>query len=199
MIILLVATLLTVDPRPLATFDPQSAFGATIDVHGDRESARVLTKPNVEAMLSTGFHRISYRLATELGGEAWHWNPSGTWSEPGNQQGYWTSDAGSDVPIDASYGYRLPRRGNTIDQSGNSSYSRIDDGDVATFWKSNPYLEGRPQWLFVDLGEAKAVNTIRILWGEPYAIDFQVQRWRGDDPINNPARGRWIDVQRVRG
>ena len=47
--------------------------------------------------------------------------------------------------------------------------------------------------------EAKAINTIRILWGEPYAVDFQVQRWSGEDPINDPALGRWIDIDRVRG
>ncbi|MGZ7042763.1 MAG: discoidin domain-containing protein, partial [Thermoanaerobaculia bacterium] len=190
---LLAAVLLTVDPKPLARFDPQVSFGAAVDVQQEGASARVFTKDNVAAMLSAGFHRISYRLATELGGEAWHWNPQGTWSDPAREQGYWTSSDRSDVPIVASYGYRLPRRGNTIDQSGNDSYSRIDDGDLSTFWKSNPYLADRPQWLFADLGGPKAVRTIRIAWGDPFAIDFRVQHWSGVDPIDEPADGRWID------
>lgn len=185
---------LTIDPtRVVATFDPRSAFGATIDAHEAGENDAIFTRENVAAMRSAGFHPLSYRLATELCGEAWHWNPRGSWSDPQHQQGYWTSSDELRAPIDASYGYRLPRRGNTLDQARNDSYSRIDDGDPATFWKSNPYLDDRPQWLFVDLGEPRAVASIRIAWGSPFAAVYRVQHWSGDDPINRPDAGRWID------
>jgi hypothetical protein len=186
--------------KVVARFDPRIAFGATIDAHGRGESAAILTKENIAAMLAAGFQPLSYRLATELSGEAWHWNPEGSWSEEARQEGYWTSSDVSGAPIALSYGYRLPRRGNTIDQAHNDGYSRIDDGDEATFWKSNPYLdehftrksnELEPQWLLVDLGAKHAVDAVRVAWGEPFAIAYRIEWWSGDDPINEPAEGDW--------
>ncbi|MEO8036602.1 MAG: discoidin domain-containing protein, partial [Acidobacteriota bacterium] len=188
---------LAVDPvNVLATFDPREAFGATIDMHDRGENDRIFTAPNVDAMLSAGFQPLSYRLATELDGEAWHWNPEGTWSEPAKAQGYWTSSSVATQPIGVSYGYRLPRRGNTLDQSRNDSYSRVDDGDPTTFWKSNPYLESS-QWCMVDLGAERSVQVIRIQWASPFATRYSVQRWSGANatanPIDDPVAGRWLD------
>jgi len=190
---LLAAVTLTIDSRtPVATFDPRIAFGATIDAHPAGENAAIFTPANVAAMRSAGFHALSYRLATELSGEAWHWNPRGSWSDARQPQGYWTSSDVPAAPIELSYGYRLPRRGNTLDQALNDSYSRIDDGDLSTFWKSNPYLRDRPQWLLVDLGAARRVSAMRIAWGEPFAARYRIEWWSGDDPINNPEHGDWI-------
>jgi hypothetical protein len=190
----LAALTLTIDPgHTLATFDPRTALGATIDVHDGGENEEIFTPANIRAMKSAGFHPLSYRLATELDGEAWHWNPSGTWSDPAHQQGYWTSSDRPGAPIELSFGYRLPRRGNTLDQAHNDSYSRIDDGDPATFWKSNPYLDGRPQWLFINLGDEESVASIRIRWATPFATEYRVQYWNGADPVNYSTAGDWID------
>jgi hypothetical protein len=192
------ALTLTIDKsRVLARFDPGKSIGATLDVQEHGATDQVLTRRNVAAMLSAGFHPLSYRLATELGGEAWHWNPHGTWSDAAHHSGYWTSADKSPNLVDVSYGYRLPRRGNTLDQSRNDGYSRIDDGDPSTFWKSNPYVTS-PQWLFADLGAPKPVDAVTIDWAMPYASDYVIELWTGDDPINNPRAGTWKTLAPVR-
>jgi hypothetical protein len=172
---------------------PNEALGAGIDGHEKGECARMFTDKNIEQMLSAGLGALTYRLRTELAGEVWHWNPRGTWSDPVRQCGYWTSDDSLGEAINVSYGYHLPRRGNTIDQANDDGYSRIADGDKESFWKSNPYLDSHftgepedahPQWLVIDLGASKPVNAIRIHWGEPYAKQYRVEYWPGDDPMH---------------
>ncbi len=74
------------------------------------------------------------------------------------------------------------------------------DGDLETYWKSNPYLTSKftgeddslhPQWVVVDLGAVEEVNAIRIDWANPYARSYEVQYWTGADPMGKPALGAW--------
>ncbi len=183
-------------------FSPSRAIGAGVDglQYGDID--KTYTEPNIKAILSAGFKPLTYRLRTELGVEAWHWNPKGTWSDPAHQCGYWTSDPHPTEPILTCYGYRLPRRGATIDQANNDGYSRITDGDADSFWKSNPYLDPlftkepdtHPQWVAIDLGAKVAVDTIRIRWAEPFAHRIRVEYYVGKESeyLNDSADGRWI-------
>jgi hypothetical protein len=188
--------------RPANRFVPSQALGAGVDGHELGETVRQLSPANIAAMRSAGLRPLTYRLRTELAGEAWHWNPKGTWSDAVHHQGYWTSDSKPAKPIKLSYGYRLPRRGNTIDQANDDGYSRIDDGDPRTFWKSNPYLDEHftgeenslhPQWVMIDLGESKPINGIRIDWAEPFAKKYLVQYgdFVGEEDLSQRLPTEW--------
>ncbi|MEO8854467.1 MAG: discoidin domain-containing protein [Ginsengibacter sp.] len=175
----------------LNSFIPSENIGGDIDGHFKGDIDQMLTPANIKVMKKVGLKPLSYRLRTELAGEVWHWNPAGKWSDSLHQQGYWISDVTSEKPIQMSYGYRLPRRGNTHDQANDDGYSRIDDGDTMTFWKSNPYLDSfythesnnlHRQWTVVDLGKHKKINAIRIKWGNPYALSYSVDYAKNNDP-----------------
>jgi len=196
-------------------FDPHRAWGAALDGKSAGMIERIYTRDNVAAMNAVGFGPITFRLRTELGIEAWHWNPRGRFSDAAHSQGYWTSSDSLGAPIGISYGYRLPRRGRTVDDANNNDYSRIDDGDTASYWKSNPYLDPRytgepearhPQWLVVDFGAAQPVDAIRLLWGDPFPRRYRIEYWTGEENARidyNPF-GEWTrfgggDVSAGRG
>lgn len=191
----------TVDvSSPSSSFSPMRALGAGVDGVSTGTVNRVYTPANIAEMLSAGYGPLTYRLYTELSVQDWHWNPQGVYSN-GNGSGYWTSNRTSSVPISHSHGFNLPRSGFTYDQGTNAGYSRIDDGDPMTFWKSNPYLDQRytgdpdsshPQWVMVDLGSKKPVDAIQLNWGNPYATAYQIAYWTGDDPLYSDNDGAWV-------
>jgi hypothetical protein len=198
---------ISITPKPVNVFTPWTALGAGVDAIDTNIEAQVYSPSNLVQMLAAGHGPLTYRLNTELGVQDWHWNPNGTWSDTNDGgQGYFTGSADTNAAlIMDSSPYGLPHRGFTTDpQDTEAAYSRLTDGDTNTYWKSNPYLAAaftgepdtaHPQWVVLDLGAAKPVNAIRILWVNPFATAYQVQFWvpddTGGDPINDPTNGAW--------
>jgi hypothetical protein len=195
--------------HPTNHFVPKETLGAGVDRIAVQAIDKDLQRPTLEKTLASGWQPVTYRQNTELAIEAWHWNPQGTWSDgsdkgrgnDGGGKGYFTGSATPTEMIRYSYGYALPRRGTTRnDGTDNVGFSRLTDGDLNTFWKSNPYLTQRftgesdalhPQWVVMDLAQVQQVDSIRIAWAEPYARRYVVQYWTGDDPIRAVTRGVW--------
>ncbi len=184
------------------TIIPIQTIGAGVDAVAAGHVKGIYSPSNVRQILTAGDGPISYRLYTELSVQQWHWNPQGAWSDSATRSGYFTGSADSKDAVLDTYGYNLPHRGGTHDQGNNEGYSRIDDGDPKTYWKSNPYLTSaytreadslHPQWILVDLGSAQPVSAVQINWSNPYATRFKVQYWTGRSPIDNPAPVHWFD------
>jgi hypothetical protein len=182
-------------------FVPNQTLGAGIDRISVEAIDKDLTPEALKPVFTAGWGPVTFRQNTELFVQAWHWNPKGTWSDPSGK-GYFTGATDSTDNARYSYGYDLPHRGMTRnDGTGNSGFSRLTDGDLNTYWKSNPYLTKRwtgesdsrhPQWVVADLQQYQPVDSIRIAWADPYATDFVVQYWTGtEEPMHSPTRGVW--------
>lgn len=201
------AQTVTVDANPnhvVNKFSPLHALGSTVDRVPSNATDVFFRPDQVQKVLSAGWGVISYRQNTDLFVQAWHWNPKGTWSDPAGK-GYFTGDPNpSGEMIRHSYGYSLRHRGFT--RNGGTEfdgYSRLDDGNAESYWKSNPYLASEftgesdalhPQWVVIALDKKESVNGVRIQWAEPFARDFQVQYWVGaGDAMDEQDKGTWQD------
>jgi hypothetical protein len=200
----LIAQTIQVDTTPshvVNTFSPLYALGTTVDRVPSNATDVFFAPDQIKQVVLAGWGVVSYRQNTELFVQAWHWNPKGTWSDASGK-GYFTGDSNPTEMIRHSYGYSLQHRGFT--RNGGTEFdgfSRLDDGDLNTYWKSNPYLtqfftgeddSAHPQWVVIDLGKKQDVNAIRIAWAEPYAKAYTVEYWNGTgDAMDDPASGDW--------
>ncbi len=194
------------DPAHVAnTYSPVHSLGAAIDRLRTGTPDHLLKDPLLKEILGAGWQTVTYRQNTELMVEAWHWNPAGKWSNAEKQEGYFVGNAEPAGEIHSSWAYPLPHRG--FSRGDGNGWSRLTDGDVHSYWKSNPYLtkaftgeddSRHPQWVMIDLGTKIDVNAIRIAWADPYAKHYAVQFWTGElEPFYDGTTKRYMaDVSR---
>jgi hypothetical protein len=200
--ILASAQTVTVDTAHVAnTFSPVRSLGAAIDRLRTGTPEHLLTDPLLHEILGAGWQTVTYRQNTELMVEAWHWNPNGKWSNAEKQEGYFVGNAEpTSEKIVHGWAAPLPHRG--FSRGDGNGWSRLTDGDLKSYWKSNPYLtkaftgeddSQHPQWVMIDLGQKIDVNAIRIAWADPYAKKYAVQFWTGDlEPFyEGTTKGTW--------
>ena len=110
-----------------------------------------------------------------------------------------TSPASAELkePLRYILSYSLPHRG--FSHTGGGA-SRLTDGDLSTYWKSNPYLTSKftgesdslhPQWVVLELKDAQPISAIQIAWANPYALSYEVDYWEGKDPLSRKPEGEW--------
>lgn len=198
-----IAQKVVVDVAPshaVNSFSPVRALGAAIDRLKTGTPDHLLTDPVLKEILGAGWQTVTYRQNTELMVEAWHWNARGAWSNAEKQEGYFVGSAEPTEMIRHSWAYPLPHCG--FSRGDGNGWSRLTDGDLKSYWKSNPYLTSaftgeddslHPQWVIVDLGSKVDINAIRIAWAEPYARHYSVQFWTGDlEPFyDGTTKGTW--------
>jgi F5/8 type C domain len=184
------------------TFSPFYALGSTVDRVPSNATDVFFRPDQIQQTLTAGWGVISYRQNTDLFVQAWHWNPRGYWSDPSGK-GYFVGDANpTSEMIRHSYGYSLRHRGFTRNNGTEfDGYSGLNDGDLNSYWKSNPYLSKRftgeddslhPQWVVINLGKNEDVDAIRIAWAEPFAQAYEVQYWAGTgDAMDEQDKGTW--------
>ena len=188
--------------KVLNQFSPLYALGSTVDRIPSNATDIFFRPDQIQQILSAGWGVISYRQNTDLFVQAWHWNPNGSWSDPAGG-GYFVGNANpTQEMIRHSYGYSLRHRGFTRNNGTEfDGYSRLNDGDLNSYWKSNPYLSRRftgeddslhPQWVVVNLEKSETITAIRIAWAEPFARVFEVQYWVGQgDAMDEQDKGAW--------
>jgi hypothetical protein len=179
------AQTIRVDATPshvVNSFSPLYALGTTVDRVPSNATDPFFKPEAIKQITSAGWGVISYRQNTELFVQAWHWNPKGKWRDPSGK-GYFVGDATPTEMIRHCYGYALPHRGFTRNGgTEDTGYSRLNDGDVDSYWKSNPYLTKpftgeedsvHPQWIVMDLESKRDLNAIRIAWAEPTPVSIR--------------------------
>ena len=189
-----------ITPAHAIKFDPDAALGSSMDILQHSQVDTVYGEPVLKESLSAGWGPITYRQNTELTVAAWHWNPNGAWSDAAHQSGYFTGSAEPKDFLRYSFGYPLPHRGNTRGDDSADKFSRLTDGNPASYWKSNPYLTKKftkeddslhPQWIVVDFEALQDITAIRIAWANPYARKYSVQYWTGGEALDKQTSGLW--------
>jgi alpha-L-arabinofuranosidase len=156
---------ITIDPAKVVnTFVPKQMFGVNA---ASWVSPRELqdVQPKVAAA-------GNYFLRFPGGSRAddYHWNSTGAY----DAKHRWTP---SDTQYTAGFTGSEMYRGTT--SAGYSAPSLVTDGKPDTFWLSNEDTAlPDAQWVYLDLVTPKAVDSVEIVWGTPYATAFEVQTWK---------------------
>jgi hypothetical protein len=160
------AATISIDPSQVVnTFVPKAMFGVNTGVW--------VSKRDMQAVASKVQAAGNYLIRFPGGSRSddYHWNGTGSF----DTRHRW---APSDSQYSPGFSGSEMHRGTT--SAGYSAPSLITDGKADTFWVSNQDTASpSAQWVYLDLGAVKAVDSLQITWATPYATSFEVQTWSG--------------------
>ncbi|MBN1758874.1 MAG: hypothetical protein JW863_11180 [Chitinispirillaceae bacterium] len=120
----------------------------------------------------------------------YHWNGRGT----ADSTGIWHPDSTSD-----STGFLSTNLycGTTSSNWGTERYSRVVDGDTASFWWSDPLITTKDPYVYLSWTANKTIDSVVIFWGERFSRSYEVQVWEGTVSYPGPhgmSESQWITV-----
>jgi hypothetical protein len=168
----------------ISTFTPKLLFGANASWYVSKRTMQD-TQAKVQA---AGNYMIRYPGGSSS--DDFHWNGTGSYDD----NHYWLP---SSTTYTAGFQGTEMYRGTT--SAGYQVYAFLTDGNTSTRWLSNADTAfPSAQWAYVDLGAAKLVDSIQIVWGTPYATSFKVQTWSGTSswppPYQATGSNSWQDT-----
>ncbi|MBN1576895.1 MAG: hypothetical protein JW913_10100 [Chitinispirillaceae bacterium] len=138
---------------------------------------------NVYSRIQKGLAQSNYRLFRFPNGtlsNGYHWNGTGAYTA----DSVWVCDSQSYSP---GFMSMTIRRGTSVSNWGFNSCSNITDGDTATWWRSDDLISESLPYCYLALSKASVVDSVVILWGERYAVDFDIDFFtKTDCPYPGP-------------
>lgn len=120
----------------------------------------IWTPPSIYSAMKRGLNEQGFRLFRFPNGSLsndYHWNGAGAY----DSAGIWHPSADSVLP---GFLAETRYRGTTKNNFGSIFPSNLTDGADSTIWWSDPG-SGSDAWVALDLGSAKALDSVQIVWG----------------------------------
>jgi hypothetical protein len=181
------------------TFDPSQTGSKIVPGQMAGTCLPVWNSADIYNEIKKGLATSNYRLFRFPNGstsDGYHWNGSGAYSA----DGIWTCDTANYLP---GFVGMTKYRGTSVNNYGFSGSSNITDGDSSTYWQSDEGDTENPPYCYLEFSMTGIVDSIVILWGDDYAVDFDVDFygvWGSFSPGPfKMADDQWINIKKVTG
>jgi hypothetical protein len=181
------------------TFTPSTTGQSIVPEHMNGTCLPVWNSKKIYNEIRQGLQNARYSLFRFPNGSLsndYHWNGSGSYTD----NGIWVCDSAEYKPGFVS---ELKYRGTSKNHYGFQGASAIVDGDTATMWWSDPLLKQNDPYFYLEFSPVVSADSIVIMWGPHYGVDFVVQRSNAAGASSTPpyqaASSLWSTIDSVSG
>jgi len=171
------------------TLQPENLTGTCLPIWNSAQTYKTIKKG-----LETSGYRL-FRFPNGSLSNGYHWNGSGAY----NNDSVWVSDSSTYKP---GFMSMTRHRGTSVNSFGFVGSSNITDGDTSTFWRSDELISGSAPYFYLELQKSTLVDSIVIMWGDKYAVDFDIDFFKNPAPYPGPFKYQsdfWQNQKRVTG